>query len=141
MEQEDIGVPPHESKGRVVAAHQGDLAGVRPQWCELEIAVEVREESGRARRPPVHRDDKAVLALVWIGEVHLDRLAEAWHAVERSEAERQPLALPVRGSRARLDQPARIIAHLRPDLVVATVDLYEILNQHVTSQHRIIARH
>ncbi len=140
MEQEDIGVPPHESKRRVVAPHQGDLARVRPQRRELEIAVEVWEEAGRARCPPVHRDHETVLPLVWIGQIHFDRLAESWHAVEDGQTEGQSLAVTVRGASARLDHHPGIGAHSRPDLVVVSVDLHEILNEHVTSEHPIIAR-
>jgi two-component system, NarL family, response regulator DevR len=140
VEQQDIGTPPDESERRVVAPHQGDLTGLRPEWSELEITVEVWEQPSGTRRPPVHRDHETVLALVGFGKIHVDRLPETRNAEERSQTEREPFAVPVGGSRAFSDQRMRVCAHPSADLVKAEVDLHEVLDEHVGSQHPTAGR-
>src|SRR5579864_6439602 len=135
MEQQDVGALADESERRVVAPHQGDLTGLRPEWSELEVAVEVREQPSGTRGPPVHRDHESVLALVGFGEIHLDRLPETGNAEQRGQTEREPLAVPVRCSGALSDDRTRVCAYPSPDLVKVDGDLHEVLDEHFTSQH------
>ena len=135
MEQQDVGALADESERRVVAPHQGDLTGLRPEWSELEVAVEVREQPSGARGPPVHRDHESILSLVGFGEIHLDRLAETRNAEQRGQTEREPLAVPVRCSGALSDDRTRVCAYPSPDLVKVDGDLHEVLDEHFTSQH------
>lgn len=140
MKQQDVSTPPHESERRVVAPHQGDLTGLRPKWSEFEITVEMREQPSRTRRPPVHRDHETILALVRFGQIHVDRLTETGNAEQRCQPDREPFAVPVRGSGARRDQRTRIGTNPSPDLVKVAVDLHEVLDEHVAGQHAAIAR-
>jgi two-component system response regulator DevR len=141
MEQQHVSTPADEAERGIVAGHQGDLTGLRSERRELEIPVQVREQPGGSRRPPVHRHHESILALVRLGKVDVDALAEAWDARKRRQAQGEPLAMAVRGSGARRDESTGIGTHSCPDLVEVAVDLHEVLDEHRVIQHPAIRAH
>ena len=77
--------------------------------------------------------------LIRFREIDLHLLAETWMIAQWREPDRQALSIPVRGSGAGGDERTWVREHSSADLVIVTVDLHEVVNEHLAVQRPAIA--